>query len=125
MAQQAIELIEELTNEDANEPASSLLTGLELTDAELDGIKGGPLCHGVSVLAWAKVDGVSPSSNHNETMTDDEDRDAETPQLTDLVVSDGQSGKVQGGDNNHGTHVAGTIGAIGAGGTGKVQMRDF
>lgn len=32
-----------------------------LPDAESETIKAGGICHGVTVLAWARVDGVSPS----------------------------------------------------------------
>jgi hypothetical protein len=37
------------------------LADLKLPDEKLNSIKGGDgICHGVTVLAWARVDGVSP-----------------------------------------------------------------
>jgi hypothetical protein len=62
-----------------------------------------------------------------------QEHDTEQSQLTDLAVNDERSGKVMGGsfcDGGRGTHVAGTIGAMGSssssgGGAGKVQMQDF
>ncbi|MEW6126834.1 MAG: hypothetical protein AB1757_07325 [Acidobacteriota bacterium] len=38
---------------------ATALDDLKLTDEKSDDIKGG---HGVTVLAWARVDGVSPRS---------------------------------------------------------------
>ena len=32
---------------------------LELSLAEMEQVQGGAICHGVSALAWARVDGVS------------------------------------------------------------------
>ncbi len=61
--------------------APETLTDLRLTDAELDGIKGGPVCHGTTVLAWARVDGVSPQSNHNETVAEDSTQAGEVEDL--------------------------------------------
>lgn len=31
----------------------------ELSSSEMEQMQGGAVCHGVSVLAWARVDGVS------------------------------------------------------------------
>jgi subtilisin family serine protease len=119
MNQQEKETVEHLTGEESVPCAD-----LDLTDEQMDEIKAGAVCHGTTVLAWARVDGVGPSTNHNETVVEEQDDDGTAAELTDLAMRDEQSGKVQGGitrtddDNNHGTHVAGTIGAIGSGGAG-------
>jgi hypothetical protein len=33
---------------------------LELSTGEMEQTQGGAICHGTTVLAWARVDGVSP-----------------------------------------------------------------
>jgi hypothetical protein len=128
----------ETTTRDGEEDTAC--TELTLTDEELDGIKGGPLCHGVSALAWARVDGVSPLSNHtalsnhNETLAED---NASAASLADLLVQ--ADAQIKGGPNKVGTGVLtlngantylGTTstashGAGGGGGTGKVSVHDI
>jgi autotransporter-associated beta strand protein len=83
-----------------DEEEDAAFTELSLTDEELDGIKGGPLCHGVSALAWARVDGVSPLSNHNETLAEDATSAAS---LADLQVQADE--QIKGGPNKVGTGV--------------------
>lgn len=98
MEKQANEKADRLMNVEADEPASQQIADLNLTDAEANEIKGGPLCHGTTVLAWARVDGAS--SNHNETVAADEDGEAEmvlSPALSDLAMSADQSEEVKGG----------------------------
>jgi len=72
MKQPITEPNDALLQAEAHEPAAAQMDDMQLTDEELDGIKGGPLCHGTTVLAWARVDGVSPlGNNHNEAMAED------------------------------------------------------
>ena len=94
MKQQAIEKADRLMNVEAGELASQKITDLNLTEAEANEIKGGPLCHGKTVLAWARVDGVS-ASNHNETVAEDEANASEA--LIDLTVDHETSARIQGG----------------------------
>lgn len=70
MERQAIEMIDELMSEEANIQASSQSADLKLADAESNEVKGGAICHGTTLLAWARVDGASPLTNHNETVED-------------------------------------------------------
>jgi hypothetical protein len=90
MEQQAIENLDRLTNEDASEPAIPQVADLHLIDAEADEIKGGAICHGTTVLAWARVDGVSPLANHNETVAEDATHElvGDDLQLTEAQASD-------------------------------------
>lgn len=60
MKQSTTEPNDALLQAEAHAPATVQMEDLRLTDEELDGIKGGPVCHGTTVLAWARVDGVSP-----------------------------------------------------------------
>ncbi len=92
MDQPAIEKADRLTSVEANKPASLPISDLNLTDAQAIEIKGGPICHGTTVLAWARVDGVS-ASNHNETVAEDETETSEA--LADLPVVDAE--QVKGG----------------------------
>ncbi|MBD3884726.1 hypothetical protein IFO70_23600 [Phormidium tenue FACHB-886] len=50
------------TNESAKTSIQSTNNSLwsTLSDAESQAIKAGEFCHGVTVLAWARVDGASP-----------------------------------------------------------------
>jgi hypothetical protein len=93
MEQQAIENADRLTSEEANEPASLQIADLNLADAKAKEIKGGPLCHGTTVLAWARVDGVS-ASNHNETASYDE---TDLDELEDLLLTTAQESDIKAG----------------------------
>lgn len=109
MEQQTIEKADRLTNVEANEPASQQIADLNLTDAEANQIKGGPVCHGTTVLAWARVDGVS-ASNHNETMSYDE---TDLDELEDLLLSATQESDIKAGrDNTGGSQSAGFAYAV-------------
>lgn len=104
MEQQAIEKANRLTSREVNEPASLQIEDLNLTEAETNEIKGGPICHGTTVLAWARVDGVA-ASNHNETVSYDE---ADLDQLEDLLLSTAQESDIKAGrDNTDGCQSAG------------------
>ena len=94
MEQQAIEKASRLTSAEVNKPASLQVADLNLTDAKANEIKGGPICHGTTVLAWARVDGMS-ASNHNETVAEDEANASEA--LIDLTVDHETSARIQGG----------------------------
>jgi len=94
MDQQAIENADRLTSVEANERACLQITDLNLMEAEANEIKGGPISHGKTVLAWARVDGVS-ASNHNETVSYDE---ADLDQFDDLQVAAEQTETVCGGN---------------------------
>lgn len=82
-----------LPNEDASKLDSNQFADLHLMDSEANEIKGGPVCYGVSVLALARVDGESPRSNHNETVSYDE---ADIEELKDLPPT------IEGDDTNSG-----------------------
>jgi subtilisin family serine protease len=67
---------------------------------------------------------IEMNQQDNETVNylmSDENDEQDFSRFTDLTMSAEQSGKIQGGginpfdDNNHGTHVAGAIGAMGSG----------
>lgn len=93
MEQQAIEKADRLTSVEAHEPASLKITDLNLTDAEANEIKGGTICHGKTVLAWARVDGVS-ASNHNQTVSYDE---TDLDELEDLLLTTAQESDIKAG----------------------------
>lgn len=95
MERQTNETADLLTKEKAQETAAPQFADLQLTETKLDGTKGGPVCRGTTVLAWARVDGVSPQSNHNETVVEDEA--GETDAIIDLTVDDATSTQVKGG----------------------------
>lgn len=118
-----------------NETEWAQLADLALPDPPVNEIKGGPLCHGVSVLGWARVDGVSPLSNqnHNETLAEDTAATA----LADLPVQ--ADAQIKGGPSKSGTGVLTLNGANtylgttsipshgtgGGGGAGKVSVHDL
>ena len=52
---------EHAKNDDINLQADAL-TDLPVTDEQAEQTKAGAICHGVSVLAWARVDGQSEAS---------------------------------------------------------------
>jgi hypothetical protein len=70
-------------------------TELELTDEELDGIKGG-----LSAEPTRPPDGGGFINNHNETVAGDEEGESnEIAQLADLPVADEQAEEVRGGQD--------------------------
>lgn len=87
------------------EEEEAQLADLQPTESELDATNGG---HGVTVLAWARVDGVS-TSNHNETAAEDDESESEA--IADLPMEDDEQVKAGG--------------AGGGGGAGKVSFQDL
>ena len=65
------------------------LEDLALTNEQVEEIKGSGLCHGTTVLAWARGDG---TSNHNETVAEDE---TAAEALADLPVEEDE--QIKGG----------------------------
>jgi subtilisin family serine protease len=120
MNQQDNETVNYLMSDENDEQIFFQFDDLMLSDAQGNNVKAGyrccpkncrPSCGG-----WI--------SNHNETAAEDdsdENDEQDFSRFTDLTMSAEQSGKIQGGginpfdDNNHGTHVAGTIGAMSSG----------
>lgn len=95
MTKQTIELLDELTNEDASEMASFLFDELALTETAVNDIKAG---RDYTVGPPAPCPGCNwgpPLLNHNETVA--EDGVAEAAELADLSVAVPQAEEVKGG----------------------------
>jgi len=54
--EQETEIMNKQENPEINKQ-ESLIEDLTVNDGQMSEVKGGPLCHGTTVLAWARVDG--------------------------------------------------------------------